>query len=274
MVMGARIRAGLPPGESLGVAGGGLDAAGWAVNAGAARQGQAGELHTAALLDRACELPGGPTVLHDLRIPGSAANIDHLVISGKTVWIIDTKQWAPGVYWRIGNAAFRGLCRFRPAEKRTTSMAVMRLRNFLRRQGLSAEFAHPTVIVWPSRPDHPALFELALVPLRRCGDTPVLSGRGFAMAVRSMTKPGRFRGQKTRTADPRLVSALAKLLVTPTPTRLDWEVAEILATPTGNNRPDPLSVSSRPRGIASRGRGETGDQTSATDPYGDARRLL
>lgn len=53
------------------------------------RQGAAGEQATARLLGR---LPGRAwSVWHDLRVPGSRANIDHVVIGRTGVWVVDTK---------------------------------------------------------------------------------------------------------------------------------------------------------------------------------------
>jgi len=52
-------------------------------------RGAAGEQATAALLER---LPARRwAVLHDLAVPGSRANIDHLVIGPTGVWLVDTK---------------------------------------------------------------------------------------------------------------------------------------------------------------------------------------
>lgn len=51
--------------------------------------GAAGERRTAADLDG---LPAGYHVLHDLRLPGSRANIDHLVIGPTGVFTIETKH--------------------------------------------------------------------------------------------------------------------------------------------------------------------------------------
>ena len=52
-------------------------------------RGAAGEAATALVLD---ELPAGRwAVLHDRRVPGSRANLDHLVIGPSGVWVIDTK---------------------------------------------------------------------------------------------------------------------------------------------------------------------------------------
>ncbi len=54
-------------------------------------RGAAGELATAALLEH---LPGRHwVVLHDLGLPGSRANVDHLVIGPTGVWVVDTKAY-------------------------------------------------------------------------------------------------------------------------------------------------------------------------------------
>jgi hypothetical protein len=55
------------------------------------RQGMAGERRTARLLRHLGQR--GWVVLHDLAIPGSAANIDHLAIGPGGVVMIDSKQY-------------------------------------------------------------------------------------------------------------------------------------------------------------------------------------
>jgi hypothetical protein len=55
------------------------------------RRGAAGERRTARLLR--CLEQHGWVVLHDLAIPGSAANIDHLAIGPGGVVVIDSKQY-------------------------------------------------------------------------------------------------------------------------------------------------------------------------------------
>lgn len=52
-------------------------------------RGAGGERMTAALLDELS--PRRWAVWHDLRVPGSRANIDHLVVGRTGVWVIDTK---------------------------------------------------------------------------------------------------------------------------------------------------------------------------------------
>ena len=54
------------------------------------RRGAEGERRTAELLDA---LPSRAwAVWHDLRVPGSRANIDHLVVGRTGVWVVDTKS--------------------------------------------------------------------------------------------------------------------------------------------------------------------------------------
>lgn len=54
-------------------------------------RGAAGEEATAALLDRLP--PRRWAVLHDRRLPGSAANVDHLVVGPGGVWVVDSKAF-------------------------------------------------------------------------------------------------------------------------------------------------------------------------------------
>ena len=72
-------------------------AAGWGLrfrpspDASAWRRGAAGERRTARLLGPLAR--HGWAVLHDLAIPGSQANLDHLVIGPGGVFVIDSKQY-------------------------------------------------------------------------------------------------------------------------------------------------------------------------------------
>ena len=61
-------------------------------------RGAAGEMVTAALLEK---LPRTRwVVLHDLALPGSGANVDHLVIGPTGVWVVDTKAYRARVVAR------------------------------------------------------------------------------------------------------------------------------------------------------------------------------
>jgi hypothetical protein len=69
-------------------------------------RGAAGEEATARLLAR---LPVRRWVVrHDLRIPGSRANLDHLVIGPSGVWVVDTKTTRAEVRARWGTVRFGG----------------------------------------------------------------------------------------------------------------------------------------------------------------------
>jgi hypothetical protein len=55
-----------------------------------------GERHTARQLRRLDR--DGFVVFHDLAVPGSPANLDHLVIGPSGVFVIDSKQWTGSVH--------------------------------------------------------------------------------------------------------------------------------------------------------------------------------
>jgi hypothetical protein len=59
------------------------------------RRGAHGERHTARLLDRLTR--DGYVAFHDLAVPGSPANVDHLVIGPTGLFVIDSKQWTGSV---------------------------------------------------------------------------------------------------------------------------------------------------------------------------------
>jgi hypothetical protein len=60
------------------------------------QRGAHGERRTARLLDRLHR--DGFMVFHDLAVPGSPANVDHLVIGPSGVFVIDSKQWSGTVH--------------------------------------------------------------------------------------------------------------------------------------------------------------------------------
>lgn len=61
------------------------------------RFGAAGEMRTAAVLsrlERRWRRHRRCIVLHDRIVPGSRANIDHVVVGPSGVWVLDTKAWS------------------------------------------------------------------------------------------------------------------------------------------------------------------------------------
>lgn len=120
----------------------------------AARAGAQGEATTATILNSA---PPGVVVLHDLSIPFMkvGANIDHAIISGTTIWLVDSKLWQPGVYWTLGGKTFRGFKRFAvrngserkfPGDSRTMPMALPAFKKAI----AGAEFATPIMVIHSS----------------------------------------------------------------------------------------------------------------------------
>lgn len=55
------------------------------------RRGAVGERRTARTLRRLAR--AGYVVLHDRALPGSRANVDHLVIGPSGIWVVDSKRW-------------------------------------------------------------------------------------------------------------------------------------------------------------------------------------
>jgi hypothetical protein len=60
------------------------------------QRGAAGERQTARLLDRLGR--EGYVIFHDLAMPDSPANLDHLVVGSSGVFVIDSKQWTGHVH--------------------------------------------------------------------------------------------------------------------------------------------------------------------------------
>jgi Nuclease-related domain len=73
------------------------------------QRGAHGERHTARLLDRLTR--DGYVIFHDLAVPGSPANVDHLVIGTSGVFIIDSKQWTGSVHQSADGLVWHNYCR-------------------------------------------------------------------------------------------------------------------------------------------------------------------
>lgn len=177
----------------------------WLADQSTAKVGAKGEQRTGRLLNALATAPDGPTVLHDLRIPlpGVNANIDHIVVSGRKVTILDSKVWKPGFYWTLFGATRRGLERFAPADKQTMRMARESITSYLQKQGLRADVRTPLLVVWSSQKNRPTS---SLAFLRSPGASAV-NGSTFE------TSASRFTGSKP--ADDGIVAALAQLLLRP-----------------------------------------------------------
>jgi hypothetical protein len=197
------------PGQVLGTPGGSLAGASFVANRGVGEAGARGERKTAEILDQLASRPGGPSVLHDLNIPGPkySANVDHVVVSGKAITIIDSKTWLGAFYWTIAGKTYRGLKRFAtsvrgqaasyPAEKRTLPMAKSVYADYL---GIPESSIRLGLVIWPT-----GNTALNLVFFRSPGSPKTVNGN-----LLTVTRAGSLFGRKP--ADPAVLVKLAKLL--------------------------------------------------------------
>lgn len=134
---------------TYGVAGKTLERGWEGLDEGRQTVGRAGELATADVLGRMLARHPEVVVLHSLRLPGpkAHADIDHVVVSGRKVWLIDSKMWKPGIYWSFAGRHYRGLHEAPHAGKRTMPWAAKTVRAYL---GPSAQVQVPIIVVWPS----------------------------------------------------------------------------------------------------------------------------
>lgn len=190
-------------GVVIGMPGGGLEPgrAGWAVSERVAEVGRSGELATADVLDPLTRAWRGPTVLHDLGVPASAANIDHVVVAGRRVVVVDSKVWRPGRYTMRSGHPMRDGVAFPHAGLGSTVFGARRLSAWLEaRLGPGrARIARPVVAVWPSTPGA----RIDLSRLRPDGVTLI----GADRLARTVAARIRWAGP----ADPAIVSALCDL---------------------------------------------------------------
>lgn len=171
----------------------------WAKNDAVIKHGAVGEMKTAALLNA---LPDGFVVFHDLRLPmkNISANIDHAVLYGKHLILIDSKAWAGGFYWSFRGKNFRGLKHVDHISKKTMQMGETSFSALL--HGVAVH--RPVVAVWPSSTmNAPALLN-PYVPR-----AVVLHGDRLAHHIVS-TLP-----RKAGAPDPVVVNQLKKLLINP-----------------------------------------------------------
>lgn len=180
-----------------GRAGTGLQDSSWAVNDTVARTGAKGEAKTEGLLNGFSKKAA---VLHDLRIPipGFKANIDHAVVSGKSVLLIDSKMWKPGFYWSL--LGYRRGWEKVPHIGKSQEYISRAMTSYL--AGTGANISTPQLVVWSSRDGQPVSTWLLNVP-----GADVINGLAVIPAVKAFVRNG--------TADPVIVARLQQLLVAP-----------------------------------------------------------
>lgn len=196
-----------PPGQVLGVAGSGLVRADWAASRFVAKLGRQGEVDTAITLNSAARTPGGPTVLHHVQPDGFTADVDHILLSGRVVHLLDSKVWKPAWYWTVGDKHRRSfsLLSHEAAEHMPSpdqiQQARQRVGGVLEDAGVTGfDLIGPILVVWPS--SEQGAVNTSMLNL---GDTvSVVPGASLQRVVRRMGRHG--------AADPQIVAALAAQL--------------------------------------------------------------
>jgi len=183
----------------IGTPGGSLENADWlpASQRGQATAGQSGEKRTAAITDSFVRKTG-TAVLHDLRIPipGYKANIDHVIVSGRDITVIDTKVWEGGFYWTLGGVTRNGFKKVAHADKRTLPAAVRGITDYLNGQGIKFRIRRSLLVVWSSKPITSFLY--------RPAESRFVPGNTFRQTI------GGLVGKKA--ADQSIVQALGRLI--------------------------------------------------------------
>lgn len=158
----------------------GLQDTSWAVNENVAKIGARGEQKTEALLNGFAKKAA---VLHDLRIPipGFKANIDHAVVSGKSVLLLDSKMWKPGFYWSL--LGYRRGWEKTPHIGKSQEYVANAMNSFL--QGTGARILTPHIVVWSSRDNQPLSTWMLKVP-----GADVINGLRVVPAVKAFVRQG------------------------------------------------------------------------------------
>lgn len=136
-------------GQVIGFAGRSLQDGSFLANKSTIGVGVEAEQRTAQVLQR--WTLEGPSVAHDLNIPikGIEANIDHVVVAGSTVLVIDSKWWSGNIFWTAAGVTRRGLEVFPPADKKTLPMACTALAGFFARNNVhDVNVVQPLMVVW------------------------------------------------------------------------------------------------------------------------------
>jgi hypothetical protein len=162
--------------------------------------GRPGEVATATVLRQFEAVHPEVAVFNSLQVPSRTmtADIDHVVVAGNRVWLLDSKRWKPGFYWTCGSWHMRGLRKVPHAGRETMGIAARAVKGYL---GPGAVVETPIVIVWPSRAK-PLLLWAWRSPVGKG-----MTGKRFAASVGEIFRPA--------PADPTIVQALRRLVVGP-----------------------------------------------------------
>jgi len=159
---------------------------------------------TARILEEAYASDPTTCVFNDFGTPGfRAANVDHLVVRGRRVQIMDSEVWAPGFYWSFANETRGEGGRFSQADRREANRARA---NYY--QHLVGDLAHVdgALVIHPSQGGG-KVRKWALA-----WDDPEVGGLRLIMADKLIRTLDRSLGPR-RAPDPLLLQALSGILL-------------------------------------------------------------
>ena len=138
-------------------------------------------------------------MLHSLQMPSRRmkADIDHAVVAGNRVWLLDSKCWVPGFYWSIGARQMKGFHEAPHAGRSTMAIATGAFQGYL---GAGAIVEAPIIVVWSSSSTKP-LTLWAWKPVAGKGVT----GERFTATVGRLLQP--------TPADAAIVQALRRFVI-------------------------------------------------------------
>ena len=132
--------------------------------AGASKAGLYGEEATRDLLDRVLaqvdlKRPDRSDVFvrHDLSVPGAqgrhrGVNVDHIIIRGRRVVIVDSKVWESGFYWGTSRVGIRrGLTRLPHVERQSIYPSIRQWQSYLDRSVRGRVQVSGLLLVHPPR---------------------------------------------------------------------------------------------------------------------------
>jgi Nuclease-related domain len=133
-------------------------------------------------------------VYHDVNIPGmKGGNIDHVVVSGAGLLLIESKRWRPGFYWTVFGKPFRNLT---PVPSDTTVTGAKRfhtstktlsigLENFLKQFEGTEQLVpvQSVVVVHSSQPQQP----VHVYAYKTGTPTPMVNTESARRAIQAMT---------------------------------------------------------------------------------------
>jgi hypothetical protein len=153
--------------------------------------GNKGEQLTSAQLDAVIRSRPQAAVFHRIKLPKRrGVDVDHVIVAGTTVVVIDSKLWKGGTYWRVGPYVFRGLSYYKPASKTSLGFEVAELKKLLPRKARLRAF----VAAWGGK---------KRIFCRAPGGHPIVPGGLVANRVVAMLPEA--------SPDPEILSAMLRL---------------------------------------------------------------